>query len=283
MTFPPRHSSSPSGGLASYQDRRRGARRTFLKGLGASLLVHLVVLALYPVVVVAPRGYLPRSAGESPQLPDGLQLLALRELPPGVEEEPPPAPPTEARDPVVPVPVNPSVPPGEGAVPAPVVTPGGPPATEAEAEVPRRTAADLLRPGALDPELFGPLDLPPLSDEERYRLQLAGRLEHWQDSVREEMERARAALDWTHTDADGNRWGVSPGQLHLGKVTLPLPFNFGTPPGRRDEIERRAWETEEILRGSIQGQILETQRERAREIRTRREAERADTLPPPRN
>lgn len=284
MSVPPRLRPSQSGGPSSSQERRRANRRIFRRSLGVSLLLHVAALVLYPVLVGPPRGFLPRTPGSSPPLPEGLQLLALRELPPGVEQEAPPPDPLEERreeEQLLPVPPR-MVPPG--AQPAAPGEPAGAPGAElpAEAEAPRRSAAELLRPGAWDPELFGPLDLPELSEEERYRLQLAGRLEHWQDSVRQEMERQRRALDWTHTDDEGNRWGVSPGQIHLGKITLPLPFNFGTPPGRRDEIERRAWETQEINRGSVQGQILETQRDRAREIRARREAERADTLPPPR-
>lgn len=247
-----------------------------------SLVLHLLVLGFYPVVVGPPgAAFLPTGPGESPPLPDGLQLLALRELPPGVEAEPPaPEAPSPREEPEVPsaVPVPPP-----GAAPRPAApSPGGAPGQEPTEETRRRSAAELLRPPPLDPELFGPLEeLPTLTDEERYRLQLAGRLEEWQDSVRAEMERQRRVTDWTHTDAEGNRWGVSPGQIHLGKITLPLPFNFGTPPGRRDEIERRAWEAEDILRGSVRGEILETRQERAREIRARREAERADTLPPP--
>lgn len=283
MSSPPRLRPSQSGGPTPFQERRRASRRVFWRALGVSLLLHGVLLVLYPVLVGPPRGFLPRGPGSSPPLPEGLHLMALRELPPGVEPDPLPPDPREERseaEPALPVPPR-TVP--AGAQPA-AGEPSGGPGAEApvESETPRRSAAELLRPGAWDPELFGPLDIPELSEEERYRLQLAGRLEHWQDSVRQEMERQRRALDWTHTDAEGNRWGVSPGQIHLGKVTLPLPFNFGTPPGRRDEIERRAWETQEIMRGSVQGQILETQRDRAREIRARREAERADTLPPPR-
>jgi hypothetical protein len=283
MSSPPRFHPSQSGG-PSFSERRRAGRRIFRRALVASLVLHAVLLGLYPVLVGPPRGFLPRSPGASAPLPDGLQLMALRELPPGTDPEvPAPDPPPEPDRSEAAPPVPPRAPsPGAQTAPPGEPGPGAGAATPTEEEARRRSAAELLRPGAWDPELFGPLDLPALSDEERYRLQLAGKLEQWQDSVRQEMERERRAVDWTHTDDEGNRWGVSPGRIHLGKITLPLPFNFGTPPGRRDEIERRAWETEEIMRGSIQGQILETQRDRAREIRARREAERADTLPPPR-
>lgn len=277
MPSPPFPPPPDAARLSPFEGRRRDSRRLFRRALGASLVLHLVGLLLYPVVVGPPVGVLPRGAGSGPPVPEGLQVLALRELPPGEEQEPLDLP--AEREPELPVPAAVA---GPGARVPEAPEPGaGEPRPEAP-EAPRRSAAELLRPGPHDPSLFGPAELPPLSDEERYRLQLAGRLEAWQDSVRAEMERQRRVTDWTRTDAEGNRWGVSPGQLHLGKVTLPLPFSFGTPPGRRDEIERRAWESEEIRRGAISGEIFETRRSRAEELRARREAERADTLPPPR-
>lgn len=276
--------SAPSSATLS-RDRHRGFPRAVRYGLLISIALHLILLLIYPSFVGIPSGtILPPSDEASPPPPEGLRLLALRELPPGIDaaEPRPELPVTEVRDedeemeradPFLPPPaVEPSAPGGVG---------GGTPAEQEEREeARRRSAAELLRPGTLDPALFGDLELPPLSDEERYRLQLAGRLEAWQDSVRTEMERAARATDWSYTDEEGNRWGVSPGRIHLGKFSLPLPFAFSTPPGLRDEIQRRGWESSEIRRGAIEGEIFETQQERIREIRARREAERRDTLPP---
>jgi len=258
----------------SFAQRRRAARRVLVRALGVSALLHIGLLLLYPSMTAPPGASFAPGGSDAPPSEEGLQLLALRELPPGREPDPVglrPLPEPERS-----VGLVGGIPTGGGA--------GGGAASEEEDVEPARlrTAAELLRPGPLDPEFLGPIELPPLSDEERYRLQLAGRLQQWEDSVRAELERERRVTDWTRTDAEGNRWGVSPGQLHLGKFSLPLPFQFATPPGQRDAIERRNWESAEIRRGAVEAEIRGVQGDRAREIRARREAERADTIPSPR-
>ena len=55
-----------------------------------------------------------------------------------------------------------------------------------------------------------------LTDAEFMQLQLAGRLEEWSDSVALALAAENALTDWTTTDDQGRRWGISPGQLHLG-------------------------------------------------------------------
>jgi hypothetical protein len=281
MAIPESPVATPPGPATSLRDRRRMSSRPLRYGLAISALLHLLVLFLYQPFVGVPGGStLPPSGEPSAPVETGLQLMALRELPAGAEAPEPPVEPLreeepeeEADEPRPMVPSQPAAPDaaGGGGAPQEAATPGEPA---------RRSAAELLRPGTLDPALFGDMELPPLSEEERYRLQLAGRLEAWQDSVRTEMERAARATDWTYTDEEGNRWGVSPGRIHLGKFSLPLPLGFATPPGLRDEIERRGWESAEIRRGAIEQDLYQTQQERIREIRARREAERRDTLPP---
>jgi len=272
MTGPSPPSSPPGRDLSTSGDRRRReSRRVLAWSLGFSALVHLLAIALYQLGDGIPAGSLPPPVPtrESPP-PEGLLVLNLVEMPPGEEPDDPLQP--EEEEPAEPF--LPGPPPG---APAP---PGGvPTAPPGEEERAPRTAAELLRPTLGDPDLWV-FRLPELSDQERYRLQLEGRLEAWQDSVMAEMERARQATDWTYTDDDGNRWGISPGRIHLGSFSLPLPLGFATPPGLRDEIERRGWEWDEIQRGAASGVTWETWQERAREIRQRREAERADTLPP---
>ena len=72
---------------------------------------------------------------------------------------------------------------------------------------------------------------------------------------------------------------MSPGKLHLGDLTLPLPFAFGTPVGKRDEANRRVWEWEEIQRGAAAAAARESWKERAQAIRERRDRERAAARP----
>jgi hypothetical protein len=86
-----------------------------------------------------------------------------------------------------------------------------------------------------------------------------------------ETELARRAMDWTVEGKDGERWGVSPGKLHLGTVTLPLPVQLrGTPD---DEEAARAWA--EAQRHADHARTRSLFDERARALRERRERERA--------
>lgn len=241
-------------------------------GLGISFLLHLAVLILYrgfsegvPAVVFR--------AAEDPgggAVDPGLRLIPLVELPPGAEE---------ARVRLVPLQRLPE--PVAPTVAAPRVqeagTGGGQSPEPMPEPPPLRSAAELFRPPPFDPRLLG-IELPPLSEEERYRLQLSGRLQAWQDSVAAEIAREQGITDWTVTDAEGGRWGVSPGTLHLGKYSLPLPLHLMPPPGLRDELARRQFEDADIRRGAASDRIRSTWEERNRAIRERREAERADSL-----
>ena len=65
------------------------------------------------------------------------------------------------------------------------------------------------------------------------RLRFLARLEVLNDSAAAAAEAAAEATDWTYTDEEGRRWGISPGKLHLGDLTLPLP-SFGTSSAQRE-------------------------------------------------
>jgi hypothetical protein len=152
------------------------------------------------------------------------------------------------------------------------------------AEEPRLTAAERLRPRMGDPRLWAPLDrsILDLSEQERAELYLRGMIRDWNDSVAVAVALSDQATDWTYTDDEGRRWGLSPGRLHLGDFSIPLPLSFQLPPGRRDEAARVSWEMRDILRGSATAEIRRSWAERAREIRERMEAERAQAAGAPR-
>jgi hypothetical protein len=119
-------------------------------------------------------------------------------------------------------------------------------------------------------------NLTDLTEEQVYRLRLIAALEAMGDSAAAAEERARAALDWTHTDSEGRKWGVSPGKLHLGDITIPFPFSLSAPPS--SGAQQRIWEWDEIEAGAARGMIRQTLKERAEAIRRRKDAERrADT------
>jgi hypothetical protein len=113
-----------------------------------------------------------------------------------------------------------------------------------------------------------------VSEEWLARLRIIWIIEELNDSTTRAAAAAAAGQDWTYTDDEGKKWGISAGQLHLGDVTLPLPMftsRWGT------DAYRRAQEDAEILRGALQSATWETLEERARAIRERRDRERADS------
>jgi hypothetical protein len=140
-----------------------------------------------------------------------------------------------------------------------------------------RSLRDRLAPRTpADPRLFGPVDgLPPPAGPDEVRARLAERINAYNDSLAAERFAEAKATDWTTTDKDGNRWGVSPGKLHLGKITLPLPLAFVPPSGRRDEVNAKLRSYSEIEQGASRAEFKDSFEERVKEIRKRKEAERA--------
>lgn len=137
--------------------------------------------------------------------------------------------------------------------------------------------AERLRPRMADPRLWTRPDAPDLpepTDLERVHARIADRLGAWNDSVAAEAERAANARDWTFEDKDGGRWGVSPGKVHLGGITLPLPVNLGPPPWQREEASERARRDGEIADQEARERASENREDRIRAIRERRDKER---------
>jgi hypothetical protein len=143
---------------------------------------------------------------------------------------------------------------------------------------PGETPAQRLQPGLTDGRLWAPL--PPefrtLSPAQREELLIAGRFGAWNDSIAAAAAAAAAWTDWTVTDGDGDRWGISDGQLHLGGLTLPLPLTFEAPVGQRDYMRQFA----EIQRQGASALIQQSVRERQEAIRARRDRERAEAQAP---
>lgn len=121
----------------------------------------------------------------------------------------------------------------------------------------------LWRP--IDPDLVAP------TPEQILNLEIAAAIEAGHDSAAAEAERARRALDWTHTDEDGRRWGVSPGKIHLGDVTIPLPFGFGPPPDYSGDRAEWAFRMADIERAARTLAVRRSLRERNEVMKKRRE------------
>jgi hypothetical protein len=73
---------------------------------------------------------------------------------------------------------------------------------------------------------------------------------------------------------DGERWGVSPGQIHLGSITLPLPFGFSGPTGRREEVAARLRTFNESNAQAHRMELEQTFESRVKAMRARKDAQR---------
>jgi len=234
-------------------------RRVLWSAFGVSLAVHALAVLLYPAIARELRtGAAPFSFSSESARVVGIEVLRIVEVD-QLEDAERPEEPREIDD-----------------LDAPAVTVEGPRLDErpsAELPVPGLTPSERLQPRLTDRRLWGP---PPpqyreLTLEQREELLVAGRLQAWNDSVAAAVAADAAWKDWTFTDGDGGRWGVSEGQLHLGSITIPLPFAFDAPPGQRDYMRQ----FEEIARQGANAQVQQTVRERMEAIRARRDRERA--------
>lgn len=143
-----------------------------------------------------------------------------------------------------------------------------------------RTAAERLRAVIVDPRLLDALEPGPIepTPQEALELRILAAIEAMNDSATAEAARARAALDWTHTDEDGGKWGVTPGRLHLGDITIPLPFGFGPPPDYNGDRAEMAFRLSDIDRAAGSTAARQSWKERVEVMRQRREARRQAEL-----
>jgi hypothetical protein len=267
---PPRVPSSRQPPRGPAPRRPRDPSWLLPAGLTASVLIHLVAFLVFRFDL--------RVTTVSPDDVRAQRLLALQPAMQVVDVRPVATP--EVPRVATPETVRPEPAPF---APAITTTPVQPPVS-AEPPLVRPGAErdpDLLnrvRPKGTDPRLWVPPPPPDALDETtRALLPLYATLDAWNDSTQAAALRAAKATDWTTTDANGNRWGISPGQIHLGKITLPLPFGFAPPPGRRDEIAGRVRSWGEIQRQAADADARATIAERAKAIRERKAAERRDT------
>lgn len=250
-------------------DRRRTARKALLLGLAASVLIHLLATLTFRfrIDVVTPRAPSVQLVQPSEQYA-GTRLYDIVPV---------------AGDPA---PIEAQLQLRERSEPVPMAAPGEAPPSEAPvAGGTRRTVdpvGDRLRPRLGHAEVWIEPDaaLPPLSEDEIMRRRLAEQLTVYNDSMRLETEREARALDWTIKDGSGNRWGISPGKIHLGSITLPAPGGggtFNTPPARGGADDARIVNWQE-LHAQAQRQIVsEIFNDRVKAVRARREAERDST------
>ncbi len=251
----------------------RRERRALTWGIGISIALHAVLLALYPILMERLPSHADPVPDDEPELVErGMEVIALQELldAPEPEEEPEELP----DDPVLPTPV---APPPDDPAEDPVDDPVAEDPVEVEPEEDeRRHIAERLQPQTPDARLWAPLDADymDLTEEEKAQLLLYGMMQDWNDSVAVAAAMAERARDWTVTDSEGRRWGISSGQLHLGDYSVPLPFSFDVPVAPGSTAAHRQWVYEDLMRGATTQAIRETWAERAQEIRRRMDEER---------
>lgn len=280
-------SGRSEGGRSRHGDGRRARERAYRRALAvamaASALVHLLALLVVggwisigtPDVVPPPFPSEPRE--------EGLEVVRLPETPlPAAEtpEETPPARREETEVVEVRPPPEEERPPGiaeEPAEPAPGPPAPGPPAEEEG----RLSNAERLSPRLGDERLWVDFDHP-ITGERAERLARADSalraiLRDWLDSLQLTEEERRRAMDWTYRQGD-KRWGISSEGLHLGDITIPIPFGAlfqqGGPKAR--EARQALQDLYEIRRQEArhdQQEALEERREEMRR-RSREEAER---------
>ena len=241
--------------------RRRGSRGGLLVALTASALAHLLLVVLYPFFS---GRYPTRSLATYEPPPREIRAMQVVRI---VEVTTP-----EAGDPGDPVELEPS---GQPEIELQV------PDFGEDFEVRRpsryRTAAERLRLGPSDSRLWRPIDpaLAAPTPDQILSLEIAAAIEAGNDSAAAEAERARRALDWTHTDEEGRRWGVSPGKIHLGDLTIPLPFGFGPPPDYTGDRAEWAYRMADIQRAASTLAVLRSWEDRRAAMKQRREELRA--------
>ncbi len=245
-----------------------GSRRVVLAAFGISAALHLLLILVYPFLMRPDEAQpTPFPLPALPELRSGMEVVILTQVAPDEDPERPEDP--EELEAIAPAPVAPTTPDLEG-IEGPILIAPGP------------TAVERLRPDLRDERVWAPLarETVELSLEQRLDLDLAARILQFQDSVEAAIAAGEAASDWTYTDSEGKRWGVSPGQIHLGDITLPLPFNFGTSPGKLEEQRALLAVWESMQRQAARAVIEDSWKNRAQAIRARRDRERAraDTI-----
>ena len=243
---------------------RRGIRPLpLLTGLTVSAALHVLVIVLYsslgrtPVPDVTVIPFPP-----TPSEPEGIQVVQI----------------VEVSTPEVAAPEEPTT---IETVEAPEIDVEGPDIeTEPTPFLPERyrSAVERLRLGAGDPRLWQPVDpaLVEPSPEQLLTIRIATLIAEGNDSALAEAQALSRAMDWTYTDDDGKRWGLSPGMIHLGDVAIPLPFGFGAPYDYSGDRAELAFRMNDIQRQAGSLAARQSWRERVEAMRKRREERRAE-------
>ncbi|HET9983351.1 MAG TPA: hypothetical protein VFQ38_07180 [Longimicrobiales bacterium] len=283
--------------LASRPERERHGGTA----LGAAVALHaLLILALLLFFRVGPRLLPELLSDESGTAPEAEIVTLVWPVAPeaGAAAGGPAAPVTAAPSGEGARPRGPEAPPAPLEFPTRVPTrlppaPSGPAAGPVAAPGAARPGApsgaagvgagasvgERLRPKEYDRRLFdptmSPVD-PTATDHDRAMARIQGKIDAINDSASALADAARRATDWTIKDKNGGRWGITPGQIHLGSLTLPLPITFQAPNLTRQESQKNLQEWSEIQQQADRASARRTFDERVKAIRERKEKEKAE-------
>ncbi len=240
--------------LQGTRARRRRYERAVYVGIILSVVVHVIAVRLSSVLIryvePGPFRLAPPPAQYRPVGMRALDVRVVESLPvaPARQPEREPQPETVELE------------------PAPAVEPG-----------PYVSAAERLRPRVGDWRLWVVSPVRRRTDRStaeraaEVEARLYAQLEAANDSMAAELARQADQMDWT-VGEEGNKWGVSPGKIHLGPVTLPLPFFIEPDRATREALD----EYNAIRRQAGQGEVNETIEERIKAIRERKAREQAE-------
>lgn len=262
---PARAEPPRTAGSAPVRPRPRDPKWLLPAGIAMSVAFHIVLFLALRFSVPSWAGAFAQAEAERASVPaPGMRVVQV--LPTDGD----PSDPIRAAEP------EPDLQPSRSLTPVPITPPRGTVTRPSRSLGDPRSLAERTRARFDDPRLWDlpapPVPLPPEFDAAL--APLYARLGAIADSMYAAGVAAERALDWTVTDDDGNKWGFSPGKIHLGKITLPLPFNFSPPPGRREEYNNRIDGWTAIQRQAGQAAILEALEERAKAIRARNDSTR---------
>lgn len=235
-------------------------------GLAASVAAHLL-LAMFMLTGVPDVPFAPPPETEDSPDPRWVDALRVVQIP----EEALPEEGQQSSE----APGEPAAAP-EAGLPSPRPVPAGEaPAAEAPGE--ELTNAERLRPRVGDPRLWAraPVDslAPGLADRyDRAETAVRRLLRTYLDSLELSEEQERRAREWVVGEGD-EKWGISPEGLHLGDVTIPIPFgqmlSQSGEARRQAEQVLRTWEMIQFQAGRLEAQEVREERLEAIRERTR--------------
>lgn len=242
--------------------RERAYRRAVWIGLAVSLVVHAVLVFLVSRGLYL--GPTDLAAPSRPPVPvEGIEIVQVRTAPSEAPPVPRPAPPLgpSPREAEAPETVGEETPEEDAG------------AVREETGQEEMTNAERLRPREGDPRLWRQIDLETyerLARTSPADSAVRAVLRRYLDSLRLTEEQRRRARDWTFGEGD-DRWGISEEGLHLGDITIPIPFGQLLQPSGplRRELEQELRDLEAIQWQEALDQAEDTREERIEEMRRR--------------